>query len=271
LYIADLYNDNVRKVATNGVISTVVTTPNTGLYSPEGVCLDKGGNLYIADTGNHRILKITTNGVITSVAGYRSGYTGDGGAATSARLNSPWGVVLDDSGALYIADKGNNRIRKVDTNGIITTVAGNGNGGFSGDGGAATNASLFWPACVALDAVGNLYIADWRNHRIREVHFNGLPILTLTNVSANDAGPYAVVITSPYGSVTSAVVTLNVTVPRTPPQIVTNDLSLGFGAYRQFGFNLSGALGQNIVVDGSTNLIDWTALFTNTAGSSPFY
>ena len=127
------------------------------------------GNLYIADSGNNRIRKVDTNGIITTVAGKGGlGYSGDGGAATNAGLNTPYAVALDALGNLYIADSGNNRIRKVDTNGIITTVAGNGSYGYSGDGGAPTNASLHGPCGVALDALGNLYIADTSNNRIRE-------------------------------------------------------------------------------------------------------
>jgi hypothetical protein len=171
---------------------------------------------------------------------------------------------------LYIADTENNRIRQVATNGIITTVAGNGYQYYSGDGGAATNASFYYPFGVAFDASGNLYIADRYNNRIREVHFAGYPTFALTSVSVTNAGNYTVVITSPYGSVTSAVATLTVTIPSTPPQIIASGTSFGF-VNNQFGFNLSGAVGQTIVVDGSTNLVDWTPLFTNTVGGTPVY
>ena len=103
-----------------------------------------------------------------------TGYSGDGGAATNAGLNYPSGVAVDAAGNLYIADSDNKRIRKVDTNGIITTVAGNGSAGYSGDGGAATNARLYYPTGVAVDASGNLYIADTENNRIRKVDTNGI-------------------------------------------------------------------------------------------------
>ncbi len=116
----------------------------------------------------------------------------------------------------------------------------------------------------------NLYIADQNNERIREVHFAGFPIFVQTNVSVTSAGNYTVVITSPYGSVTSAVASLTVTIPQTPPQIIASGTNFGFVA-NQFGFNISGAFGQTIVVDGSTNLVDWMPLFTNTAGNNPFY
>ena len=133
--------------------------------------MDGSGNLYIADTDNHRVRKVDTSGNISTVAGTGTpGFSGDGGAATSARLNSPRGVALDSSGNLYIADATNHRVRKVDaTTGNISTVAGTGTPGFSGDGGAATSAALGSPRGVALDGSGNLYIADWSNHRIRRV------------------------------------------------------------------------------------------------------
>ena len=121
--------------------------------------MDSAGNLYIADTDNNRIRKVS-NGVITTVAGNGTqGFSGDNGPATSAQLNGPDGVAVDSAGNLYIADTDNNRIRKV-SNGVITTVAGNGTSGFSGDNGPATSAQLDDPYGVAVDSAGNLYIAD---------------------------------------------------------------------------------------------------------------
>ena len=283
MYIADTANDRIRKVDTNGIITTVVgngifgfsgdgaAATNASLYLPYGGAFDASGNLYIPDEQNNRIRKVDTNGIITTVAGNGNhGCSGDNGAATNASLFNPKGVALDASGNLYISDWINNRIRKVDTNGIITTVAGNGNNGYSGDGGAATNASLNEPLGIAFDTAGNMYIADWQNNRIREVHFGGYTTFALTSVNVTNAGNYTVVISSPYGSVTSVVATLTVTVPRTPPQIIASGASLGFVS-NQFGFNFSGAVGQMIVIDGSTNLVDWTPLITNTAGGTPIY
>jgi hypothetical protein len=124
------------------------------------------------------------------------------------------------------------------------------------------------PQRVAFDASGNLYFDDSNNNRIREVHFAGFPTLTLTNVSINNAGSYTVVITSPYGSATSSVAVINVAA--SAPQIMATDGVLGFAA-NQFGFNVSGPVGQTVVVDGSSNLVNWIPLFTNPAAGTPFY
>ena len=134
---------------------------------PEDVAVDSAGNLYIADTENYRIREVS-NGVITTVAGngLLTSFSGDGGAATSAQMYSPQGVAVDSSGNVYIADTNNNRVRMV-SNGVITTVAGTGTQGFSGDGGPATSAELYGPIGVAVDTAGNLYIVD--NGRIRKV------------------------------------------------------------------------------------------------------
>ncbi len=187
LYIADALNRRIRKVATNGIITTVAGNGTVGfsgdggaataasLNNPVGVAVDGTGNLYIADALNHRIRKVATNGIITTVAGNgTTSYNGDGGLATAAGLNYTASVVVDGSGNLYIADQGNHRIRKVATNGIITTVAGTGTAGYSGDGGLATAAKLANPASVVLDGMGNLYIADYGNNRIRKVAINGI-------------------------------------------------------------------------------------------------
>ena len=173
------------------VISTFAGN-NTGGYSgdsgpatsaqlnlPGGIAVDSSGNLYIADGGNHRVRKIS-GGTITTVAGNgTAGYTGDNGAATSAELNDPVDVAVDSSGNLYIADAGNNVIRKV-SNGTITTFAGNNTlgAGYTGDGGAAPNAQLNAPVGVAVDSAGNVYIADSNNNAIREVSGGNISTVT---------------------------------------------------------------------------------------------
>jgi sugar lactone lactonase YvrE len=187
LYIADSFNNRIRKVNTSGTISTVAGDGNFGfggdgagatgaqLSDPVGVAFDASGNLYIADTENNRIRKVNSSGTISTVAGDgNSGFGGDGGPATSAQLAFPAGVALDASGNLYIADTNNNRVRKVNTGGTVSTVVGDGNSGFGGDGGPATSAQLAFPAGVALDASGNFYIADAFNNRIRKVDSTGI-------------------------------------------------------------------------------------------------
>jgi trimeric autotransporter adhesin len=182
LYISDSGNSRIRKV-TNGVIATVAGNGTTGfsgdngpatsaqLAFPLGLAMDSAGNLYIADAGNAVIRKVT-NGVIATVAGNGTqsitSNNGDNGPATSAHLWSPWGVAVDSAGNLYIADFGGFRIRKV-TSGVITTVAGNGTEGFSGDNGPATSAELEGPTGIAVDSAGNLYISEFYTGRIRKV------------------------------------------------------------------------------------------------------
>ena len=196
MYIADSLHNRIRKVAapippaTVGIISTIAgdgdpvyggdggPALDATLNTPDSVALDGAGNLYIADTGNNAVRKITAaTGIMTTVAGTGAqGSAGDKGLATLAQLNQPWGVTLDSSGNLYIADTANHRIRRVDAvTGIITTVAGNGfmnpdgSGGYSGDGVQATQTELNRPFAVAFDLAGNMYIPDSANNRIRRV------------------------------------------------------------------------------------------------------
>lgn len=185
VYIADTYNSRIRKVnAITGVITTVAGSYGYGyvgdngpaitasLAMPSGVTVDASGNIYIADTNNSRIRKVDAiTGVITSVAGNgTNGYSGDNGAATSAAMYNPSGVSITIGGDLYIADTNNHRIRKVDaSNGLITTIAGNGVNGSAGDYNPATEANMSFPASVAFDSAGNVYIADMSNNRIRKI------------------------------------------------------------------------------------------------------
>ncbi len=200
VYIADTSNNRIRKLATNGTITTVAGNGSSGfsgdggaatsaaLVFPEGMYADASGNLYIADSGNHRIRKLATDGTITTVAGNGTvGYSGDGGPATSAAIALPRKVIVDDaSGAMYIIDGSNAVIRKVSTNGTITTIAGNGTYGYSGDGGPATNAQLADLEGLAIDAAGNLYISDNFNSvgRIRRIATDGI----ITTVAGGGAG-----------------------------------------------------------------------------------
>jgi len=184
VYIADLDNNAIRKVNTQGIITSVAGNSGQGfagdggpavaalLYNPSGISVDVIGNLYISDLTNARIRKVDTAGIITTIAGNgTTGYSGDGGNAKAAEIY-PGGNAIFMNGDLFITDKGNNRIRKVDSTGIITTVAGTGMAGYSGDGGSATAAQLNTPANITLDRFGNLFIADRINNRIREVVFD---------------------------------------------------------------------------------------------------
>ena len=187
LFIADRGNSRVRKITPEGVISTVVGSGDPGfsgdggpaaaarLGYPAGVAVDRTGNLFIADTGNHRIRVVTPQGVINTLAGTGDeGFSGDDGPAAAAQLGSPAGLAVDRAGNLFIADPYSSRIRKVNPDGVITTVAGTGTSGFSGDGGPATSAQLGGAPGVAVDADGNLFIADFNNNRIRKVTAAGL-------------------------------------------------------------------------------------------------
>jgi len=186
-YITDEGEQRVRKVTSAGVISTFAGTGIAGfsgdggpatsakISSPVGVTVDAAGDIVFADAGNNRVRKINTAGIISTIAGNGiQGYSGDNGPAIDASMNVPWGLAYDSEGNLYISDRGNNVVRKVDTGGIITTFAGNGAAGYCGDGGAATQACLNFPRGLAFDARGTLYIADGMNHRVRAVTSGGI-------------------------------------------------------------------------------------------------
>ena len=146
------------------------------VYQPSGVALDGDGNLYIADTDNNRLRRVDPSGTITTIAGTgERGYSGDGGPAVAAQLSLPSGkIAVDGAGNLYIADSFNHRVRRVDRFGNISTIAGTGGEGYSGDGGPAIAAQLNYPQGLTLDGAGNLYIADSRNGRIRRVDSSGI-------------------------------------------------------------------------------------------------
>jgi uncharacterized protein (TIGR03437 family) len=164
-------------------IETVAGSANMGDGGPataaqisniQGIAVDRWGNLYLSDTDNHRVRMISTSGVITTLAGTgAAGFSGDGGPATAAQLNLPYGLAADLAGYVYVADLGNDRVRRIGPDGVITTVAGNGNRGSSGDGGAATSAQLLTPRNVAVDAAGNLYFSEFEGHRVRKVTPDG--------------------------------------------------------------------------------------------------
>jgi trimeric autotransporter adhesin len=214
IYIADTFNLLIRMVTkSTGIITTVAGNRTLGysgdgglatsarLHYPYSVVADASGNIYIADIGNHKLRMVTkSTGIITTVAGSGTtvagngthGFRGDGGLATLSRLYNPSGVAVDSFGNIYIADSSNSRIRMVTkSTGIITTVAGNGTHGYSGDGGLAKSAKLNYPKNVAVDASGNLYIADL--HRIRVIALSASTPLSSPTPSPLPSSP----VTSP--------------------------------------------------------------------------
>ena len=183
VFIADEFNSVIRKVNTAGIISTFAGDTTQGysgdggpataaqLSYASGIALDVAGNFYIADNANNRIRKVNTSGIITTIAGNGTlGYSGDGGPATAAELSAPTFITTDNAGNVYFTDGNNNRLRMINTAGIISTIAGNGLMGYGGDGGPATAAKLNTPQGITIDAAGNLYIADWSNNRVRKVY-----------------------------------------------------------------------------------------------------
>ena len=199
VYISDLLNNRVRMVTSTGTISTFAGNgvPGFGgdggaaagaqLNQPAGLAVDSSGNLYIADSNNAVIRKVTPQGVISTVAGTggTEGYSGDGGAATKATLMAPLGVALDGAGNLYIADY-YGWIREVNAStGVITTLAGNGSNGYTGDGGPATAAQFYNPIAVAVDSSGNVYVADSGNGAVRTIA-NG----TISTIAGNGTLSY---------------------------------------------------------------------------------
>lgn len=188
LYFPEGIGDRVRKIDTVGIITTIAGTGINGnsgdsglataakLHFPDGLALDAHGNIFIADCLNHKIRRVdATTGIITTICGNgTSGYSGDSGLATAAQLYGPNGICFDHIGNLFIADLNNNVIRKVDTNGIITTFAGTGVYGYNGDGIPATSAKLYQPGDMQVDDSDNVYIADGGNARIRKVDKTGI-------------------------------------------------------------------------------------------------
>jgi sugar lactone lactonase YvrE len=318
LFIADCYSHRIRKVDSGSLISTVVgngtaafsgdggPATNASLNFPNAVEVDANGNLFIADYDNHRIRKVAPDGLISTVAGDGTGaFSGDGGLATNASLFRPVGVKADVNGNLFIVDYNNHRIRKVAPDGLISTVAGNGIGAFSGDGGPATSASLKSPSNVAVDRTGTLFIADWGNGYLRKVSPTGListvavgggpatnanrffpmdvvldssghlftaeiyynrvrklwlggygsqsPVLTLPDLTSSSSGTYQVVVANLGGSVTSSSVVLTVV---SPPAL---GLSLLAGSPV---LHLNGMVSNSFVVQYNTNLAgtNWTTL-----------
>lgn len=206
LFFGDQLNSRVRKVGTDGVVTLVAgkgdrgyfgdtgAATSAGLSYPRGVAVDSSGNIYISDSPNHAIRRVSGGNITTFAGGSTSGpgFTGDGGQATAARMNEPTGIVVSSAGEIYFSDSLNHRIRKIDTKGVISTVAGNNQTGLVGDGGPALSARVTRPEALAFDAAGNLYIADTGNHAIRRIGTDGI-ITTVAGIGeagfSGDGGP----------------------------------------------------------------------------------
>jgi DNA-binding CsgD family transcriptional regulator/sugar lactone lactonase YvrE len=208
IFIADTSNNRIRRVDPQGIITTVAGTGDPGfagdggpatdaeLNGPAGVAIGFGGRVLIADTGNNRIRELSSSGVITTIAGTGDvGYLGDGGPATSAEFDAPEGIAVDAEDSLFIVDSLNDRIRRMDVDGTITTVAGNGARGFGGDGQQGAEAPLNLATgplsddgqAIAVDPAGNLFIADALNNRVREVDVHGI----IRTVAGNGEAGYS--------------------------------------------------------------------------------
>jgi sugar lactone lactonase YvrE len=186
IYITDYVNERIRKISPSGIISTFAGTGIAGysgdggsavncqINGANGITTDISGNVYFADEGNKVIRKINLSGIITTIAGGGTSGLGDGGLAINAAFGDPTDVGVDNAGNIYVSDISQNRIRKINVVGIITTIAGNGNTGFSGNGGQAVNALLWNPTAIAVDGPGNIYISDGENNSIRKIDITGV-------------------------------------------------------------------------------------------------
>ncbi|GAB6392971.1 MAG: NHL repeat-containing protein [Treponematales bacterium] len=194
IYVADTGNNRIRKITSAGVVSTIAGSSTAGygdgtgtaawFSAPQGIALDASGNIYVADTGNNRIRKITSERVVTSLAGTTSaGYAE--GTGTAVRFSAPQGIAVDASGNIYVADTGNNRIRKITSSGVVSTIAGSRTAGY-GDG-TGTAAWFSAPQGIALDASGNIYVADTGNNRIRKI----TPERVVTSLAGTTSAGYA--------------------------------------------------------------------------------
>ena len=198
VYISESVPGEIRQV-TKGVINVFAGTGTPGfagdgstatkaqLWNPLGMAVDSSGNIYVADQSNQRIRKISSGNITTVAGNGLANFGGDGGPALSAQINAPSGIAVDSIGSIYFADSGNHRVRKIGIDGSITTIAGDGSAGSSGDGGQGAVAQLMQPAGVAVDASGNVYVADAQDNRIRRIGPDG----TISTFAGTGTGGYS--------------------------------------------------------------------------------
>jgi uncharacterized protein (TIGR03437 family) len=193
IYIADSPCNSVRKIDTNGNVSTVTYlnpggSPAFSTYfdNPNALAVDSSGTLYVSENTGSRLCKVTPGGTKTYITGASSAnWNGEGGPASQAFLNCPWGLTVDSAGNLYSAETGDSKVHRIGTDGILYSVAGNGTNGYSGDGGPATSAQLNAPEGVAVDGAGNVYIADTGNNLVRVVRPAAGPVITAVENAAS--------------------------------------------------------------------------------------
>ena len=267
LYCVDEYGSTVslrtptNAANPNGTVTTIAscsaanfTPPGTWAFIFSSTTVDANSNLYIADLGNNVVSKVSRSGTGSIVAGNNgAGYSGDGGPAVNAQLSSPSAVAVDSAGNLYISDTGNNVIRKVDTSGKITTFAGTGTAGYSGDGGAAASATLSSPSGLAFDSVGNLFVSDTANSVIRKITFSS----TITT-SSSPAGDGSTSGGGTYNNGTS------VTVTATPAA------GYGFVNWTENGTVVSSTANYTFTAAGNRSLVaNFVAQYTIVTTTSP--
>jgi prepilin-type N-terminal cleavage/methylation domain-containing protein len=194
VYVADTNNHRIRKITSGGVVTTLAGSGAFGFADgsgasaqfrfPQGIAVDTSGTAYVADSNNHRIRKITSGGVVTTLAGSGTLGFADGPGA-SAQFSYPNGVAVDTSGNVYIGDSGNHRIRKIDSSGIVSTLAGSGVFGFAD--GTGISAQFYYPVGITIDSSGTLYVADQQNYRIRKITSSGV----VTTLAGSGTGGFA--------------------------------------------------------------------------------